>query len=316
LSESVWAHVQHHHVRLLCCHATIDLSRNPWLKPSTRQPVRASWDPSVGYVRGVVNGIDPPRWGSGLRQVDGGAQPLVWEIGTPGAVRVVKVGDAVRLAHEARTLAELGGTGLCPALVAVGDGVLVTDRLAGDPRPPETWALDDARALGALVARTHETRTTPWRGLPEDAARQVSAADYLSARIDHVQSRRTSDIGELIDRALAHAPIPGSGDAVRLHGDLWSGNVVWCSEGPRLVDWEYSRQGERAEELAYLAAMDDLTKPVLDAVFDGYGADRELRQSVGLWRPLMAIWSGLWFGDHGDLDRRAQLFACAGTQMT
>ena len=62
----------------------------------------------------------------------------------------------------------------------------------------------------------------------------------------------------LTESSIAALPVVASEPLVLLHGDPWSGNVVWGAAGPVLVDWEYARLGERAEDLAYLAALDAL----------------------------------------------------------
>ena len=41
---------------------------------------------------------------------------------------------------------------------------------------------------------------------------------------------------------------------------------MWGPEGPALVDWEFWRMGDPAEDLAYLAEVNRLPDPVLAAV--------------------------------------------------
>ena len=263
----------------------------------------------------MVSQSDPSQWSRPPHPLGGGVRSRVWEIASPLGPRVIKVGPVAPLAHEATTLMQLAGTGLGPALVAAGDGMLVTERCDGDPRSPEAWEIGDARVLGALIARVHQSRTTAWRDLPDGSGRELSHDAYLRARIDQIQSRGVPAQGAVVARVIAHAPAPDHREAVRLHGDLWSANVVWCPRGPVLVDWEYSHQGDRAEELAYLAEMDALSGPLMDAVRDGYGADGGLRACVERWRPLVAVWCGLWFADHGDPERCSGLLLRAERQL-
>ncbi|HJT94434.1 MAG TPA: fructosamine kinase family protein, partial [Mycobacterium sp.] len=76
----------------------------------------------------------------------------------------------------------------------------------------------------------------------------------------------------------------------RLHGDLWSGNVMWTPEGVVLID-PAAHGGHRETDLAMLALFGC---PHLDAVLDGYQSRRPLRpgwrQRVGLHQlyPLLA----------------------------
>jgi fructosamine-3-kinase len=76
----------------------------------------------------------------------------------------------------------------------------------------------------------------------------------------------------------------------RLHGDLWSGNVMWTADGVVLID-PAAHGGHRETDLAMLALFGC---PFLDAVIDGYQGQRRLRagwrQRTGLHQlyPLLA----------------------------
>jgi len=85
---------------------------------------------------------------------------------------------------------------------------------------------------------------------------------------------------------------------------------VWTPRGPVLVDWEFARTGDPAEDLAYLAAMDELAPDVLEQVLAGYGADAGVARRVARWRPLMALWCAAWFSIRGPA-RSARLVAHA-----
>jgi fructosamine-3-kinase len=63
----------------------------------------------------------------------------------------------------------------------------------------------------------------------------------------------------------------------RLHGDLWSGNVMWTPDGVVLID-PAAHGGHRETDLAMLALFGC---PSLDAVIAGYQTHRKLRE--GLW---------------------------------
>ena len=45
-----------------------------------------------------------------------------------------------------------------------------------------------------------------------------------------------------------------------LHGDIGPGNVLWGPD-PVLIDWEYTRLGDPADEIAYLFDQNALTEP-------------------------------------------------------
>lgn len=111
----------------------------------------------------------------------------------------------------------------------------------------------------------------------------------------------------------ALAPLPPS-DPERpfrlLHGDLVRENIVWTPPGPRLVDWEFWRMGDPAEDLAYLCEVNALTPPAVAAVLQGYSVEG-MGERVDAWRPLVALDAGLWYLAHGDAARGEALLARA-----
>jgi fructosamine-3-kinase len=68
----------------------------------------------------------------------------------------------------------------------------------------------------------------------------------------------------------------------RLHGDLWSGNVMWTPEGVVLID-PAAHGGHRETDLAMLALFGC---PHYDAVLDGYQRVRPLRSG---WRDRIGL---------------------------
>jgi fructosamine-3-kinase len=68
----------------------------------------------------------------------------------------------------------------------------------------------------------------------------------------------------------------------RLHGDLWSGNVMWTSGGAVLID-PAAHGGHRETDLAMLALFGC---PYLDEVVDGYQSRRPLRDG---WRDRVGL---------------------------
>lgn len=226
---------------------------------------------------------------------------------------MVKLAPPASVAREAAALRDLAGTGAAPVLLAAGEGVLVTGCIPGAPRPAAALTPADARAVGALVRRVHDlapAATGEYDGWADpvddpDAYRRRRARD-IAADAGDVPAGRPIDAGP-----IPAAPATDAGPAFRtLHGDLWSGNVVWDGGRPVLVDWEYRRAGDPAEELAYMAAMDDLPPDVEDALIAGYGRP-ELAPAVGWWRPRLAAECARWYEREGDADRAAALRAQA-----
>lgn len=68
----------------------------------------------------------------------------------------------------------------------------------------------------------------------------------------------------------------------RLHGDLWSGNVMWTSDGAVLID-PAAHGGHRETDLAMLALFGC---PYFDAVIDGYQTQTPLRDG---WRDRVGL---------------------------
>jgi fructosamine-3-kinase len=111
----------------------------------------------------------------------------------------------------------------------------------------------------------------------EPFARAAEAAGSLDARAaDDVRA-----VGERLragDPALTGPEVPPA----RLHGDLWSGNVLWTPQGARLID-PAAHGGHPETDLAMLALFGF---PYLDEVLGAYVATSPLQpgwqQRVGL----------------------------------
>jgi thiamine kinase-like enzyme len=117
-------------------------------------------------------------------------------------------------------------------------------------------------------------------------ARLMQAAHWLAARFEAsrgAQSFRT-------DEPLA-----------LLHGDIGPGNVLW-SRDPVLIDWEYTRLGDPADEIAYLFDQNALTERQRQAFWDGYRHHLSTQLQVAhvidrvdWWEPVTLLGSTLWW---------------------
>ncbi len=145
-------------------------------------------------------------------RLGGGRGASVWEIATPAGVRAVKVADRERIGREARVHDAIAGCGVAPRLVAAGDGVLVTERIAGGARPAGAWSAADARAVGALLRRLHDT------GDPSVAVADRGAAAAIDRAADLLARANDADRG-LAARVIAMMPAAPAPRAVLLHGD-------------------------------------------------------------------------------------------------
>jgi fructosamine-3-kinase len=95
-------------------------------------------------------------------------------------------------------------------------------------------------------------------------------------------SRGTRNLIDIvIDRCLDGAFDDGD-EPARLHGDLWSGNVMWTSAGVALID-PAAHGGHRETDLAMLALFGC---PHLNEVLAGYQSVRPLRAG---WRDRVGL---------------------------
>jgi fructosamine-3-kinase len=98
-------------------------------------------------------------------------------------------------------------------------------------------------------------------------------AAFAESRLS-TETRRLVDA--VIDRGLA-GDFDDEDRPARIHGDLWSGNVMWTEKGVVLID-PAAQGGHRETDLAMLALFGC---PHLGEVLAGYQAVRPLREG---WR--------------------------------
>ncbi|MFD0359979.1 fructosamine kinase family protein [Nocardia sp. GCM10030253] len=208
-----------------------------------------------------------------------------------------KVADnhAEVLTAEAAGLAWLraGAPGLVPEVLAVDDRMLVLPWL---PEAPATPAAAErlGRELAALHANSPAAFGAPWSGwiadLPLDnttgtgpwsrwyAERRI--APYLPHAAPHLGPdgiRLLERVIENID-ALAGPLEPPS----RLHGDLWSGNILWTADRAILID-PAAHGGHRETDLAMLALFG---APHLDRIRAAYQETHPLSDG---WRTRIPL---------------------------
>ena len=202
-----------------------------------------------------------------------------------GRTVVVKHGEPTAVAAEAaglRWLAVPDGPPV-PAVLAVEHDHVVTG-FAPPGRPDGQAAAALGRGLAALHASSAPAFGAGPPGGPADAwigrapMRNRPAAawpewyaehrllPYLRTAYDagHLTDHEAVPVEQVCDRLpeLAGPPEPPA----RLHGDLWSGNVLWSTDGAWLID-PAAHGGHRETDLAMLALFG---LPHLDAVRSGY----------------------------------------------
>lgn len=179
-------------------------------------------------------------------------------------------------AAEARGLEWLrvpGGPPL-PAVVAVRRDELVLERIATGP-PTARAATELGRALATMHAATPASYGLDTDGfigplpLPNQPTTEW-ATFYVERRLlpylDGLDADERRPVEQVCARIedLAGPPEPPA----RIHGDLWSGNVVWGADGRAwLVDAAAAHGGHRETDLAMLALFG---APRLDTVLAAY----------------------------------------------
>ncbi len=257
-----------------------------------------------------------PRASDPAEPLPGGTFSRLWSLPGPGGDVVVKLGPPDLVRHEARALERVAALGVAPALIAAGEGVLVTARIPGGTRGLAGADAGALHRLGAQVRRIHEHEHADAGAIPAWGEHTSSTlADYRARRADALRATAGTR-GALVERVIAATVDrdPARPRAFRrLHGDLWGGNIVWDGDAPVLVDWEYSHLGDPAFELAYAAEMDAMGDTALAALLAGYG-DAGIAPRVAAWRPLVALESALWYEEVGESERASQLAAQAERQ--
>ncbi|QNE37572.1 fructosamine kinase family protein [Leifsonia shinshuensis] len=162
-----------------------------------------------------------------------------------------------------------------------------------------------ARAFGAALAATHAAGAAAF-GAPPDGwdgplfigrrplpvAREDSwglfyARDRVRPYLDPAVAagNLTAEQREVVDAALERVEAGDFDDdepPARLHGDLWTGNVLWSPEGAVLID-PAAHGGHRETDLAMLALFG---APGLDDILAAYDAARPLRAA---WRERVPL---------------------------
>lgn len=269
---------------------------------------------------------DEPGWSIAL--APGGSTDRTFRVSGPGddvslTVRLARPGLHRWLRHEADVLHELAAVeGACTPreIVRISDPelpegeMIVHDHLRGEPAPLRELSPDARERLGGCLEVVHRAVRTGYMVWPSLDVRQGTRADAYRARVEVLTRFRAAREGlaEIDARveALRRVDLPAAAGWDEpifslLHGDLSAGNILWDGETPTLIDWEFARDGDPAEDLAYLTSEARLEPEQLADVAEGYvsaGGEAWAFARVPVWLPLVRLDAALWWADYW-LDR-------------
>lgn len=188
------------------------------------------------------------------------------------------------------------------------------EHVDGTFEPLDTASPDRLAHLGAAVQRTHAIPVddlAPVLHAPPDLSTYVeNRGQSMLARMPLVRDtlpeavqRRFRDVAAWAEQTtdqLRRADDPGS--PVLLHGDVSSGNVLWTPQ-PVLIDWEYARIGDPADEIGYVFGQNALRPDQREGFWRGYGRGLEpaslarVVERAASWEPLTLFGSALYWVD-------------------
>ncbi|MGV9687168.1 fructosamine kinase family protein [Streptomyces cellulosae] len=237
---------------------------------------------------------------TGVRPLSGSLAEAALDDGRTVVVKRAEEAEAARAeAAGLRWLAE-AGTPPVPRVHGREGAWLVLDRVT-EGCPDRDAALRFGRELAGLHAAGAPAFGAPPPGGPVEAfiglapMRNVTGDDWPAWYAEHrvlPYLRRAVDAGTMdadeaavVERVCARLPeLAGPAEPpARLHGDLWSGNVLWGADGRVHVIDPAAHGGHRETDLAMLALFGC---PLLDAVLKGYHEVAPLAEG---WRERVGV---------------------------
>jgi fructosamine-3-kinase len=204
----------------------------------------------------------------------------------------VAPGEYATEADGLRWLAEPGGLPL-PAVLGVADDALVLEWI-DEGRP------GDEAALGRGLATIHAAGAPAFGGsrplrigpleLPNDAAPDWPAF-YARNRLAPLLREVPASTARAVERVIERLPDLAGPDEppARLHGDLWTGNVLWGADArPWLID-PAAYGGHREVDIAMLKLFGSPGRAFHTAYDDIHPLAPGHEERVGLWQlfPLL-----------------------------
>ncbi|MEU7769426.1 fructosamine kinase family protein [Nocardia sp. NPDC049190] len=205
------------------------------------------------------------------------AAGLAWLAGTGRSSAREQVADPASSTATTDASAPARRTELLPRVLAADDRMLVLPWLSEVGPTPEA-AERFGRELAALHAMTPEQFGAPWPGwiatlpLANTSTNGPWSQWYAEHRLAPYLRRASVHLGRdgirLLERVIEHIDtLAGPAEPpARIHGDLWSGNLVWTAGRVMLID-PAAHGGHRETDLAMLELFG---APHLDRIRSAY----------------------------------------------
>jgi thiamine kinase-like enzyme len=195
--------------------------------------------------------------------------------------------------------------------------VICMQFISGHQRALNQVHEQDMHQLGGVLQRLHALPVEDLSGwAPTDRSLTAYAKErwreHLAARLPAIrdpleralQRRLRAAVALVSDsmNQLTRTAVATDETLVLLHADVSGANVIWAP-GPVLIDWEYARLGDPADEIGYLFTQNDLGDAHRAAFWRGY-ADRtaeaklhDIIERVRQWEPMTLLGSIMWWLD-------------------
>jgi Ser/Thr protein kinase RdoA (MazF antagonist) len=183
-----------------------------------------------------------------------------------------------------------------------------------DRAPGRLPELDDPhtlRWLGRFIARIHAVGALrPFRDRPaldvtsfgHEPLAYVLAHEFVPPELRVTYESVVRDVLGRVERAYQRA---GRVEAIRLHGDCHSGNILWTKEGPHFVDLDDARMGPAVQDIwMWLSGDRESMQIQLSAIIEGYREFNDFNRAE-LWlvealRALRLIHYSGWLAQRWD----------------
>ncbi|CAN5816926.1 hypothetical protein BH23CHL2_BH23CHL2_07440 [soil metagenome] len=253
-----------------------------------------------------------------LTRAIGGLNSRVYRLHSDNAktAYTVRTRDTGTYGGEIEALTDVAGCPGVPDLAFADDRMLVHGYLEGKPQPLTDVDPGQIGRLAVVLNCLHQHTYegfTPW---PDRSRVEGTRADLYRFRVGSLKTYASyplalrGDIDPRLPELVAALDAPaaltetswGDQSFSRLHGDLSIGNILWKEDDVALIDWEYSRIGDPAEELAYLLTEQPVEATRVDVLRAAYieaGGDPDTWRRVPTYALYTSIDSALWWADYG-----------------